>query len=301
MLSLSHHHLLVNSCNDEGAPNICKKDPKTDSRLYKIHVTATDQAGHEANTTCTVIIFSGTLPNRVCQNFAVHARTAINFNGVQSTIHDGDAGVYPSTTINGAYKFDDGKIVDDSLVFADSVTAAHAAAMAVRADGKSMEIEMGGKTFTPGTYRSGSAINFALGTVVTLDGNGEFLFQAVTTLITAANTHFNLINGAKAENVIWALGTAATLGANSVLEGSILAGTAITFGTQSELHGCALAQSAVTFESEGTIKAGAPVSLDVVAEEVKRSAMNSAQRFDLASLSLEWSIKKPGLQNIMLN
>jgi hypothetical protein len=80
-----------------------------------------------------------------------------------------------------------------------------------------------------------------------------FLFQAGTTLVTAADTYFNLIHGAKAENVLWALGTAATLGANSVLEGSILAGTAITFGTQSELHGCALAFSAVTFESEGSV------------------------------------------------
>jgi hypothetical protein len=58
---------------------------------------------------------------------------------------------------------------------------------------------------------------------------------------------------AKAENFYWAIRTAATLGSNSVLEGSILAGTAITFGTKSELHGCALAQSAVTFESEGSI------------------------------------------------
>jgi hypothetical protein len=80
-----------------------------------------------------------------------------------------------------------------------------------------------------------------------------FLFQAGSTLVTAADTYFILKNGAKAENVFWALGTAATLGANSILEGSILAGTAITFGTQAALHGCALAQSAVTFESEGYI------------------------------------------------
>jgi hypothetical protein len=93
--------------------------------------------------------------------------------------------------------------------------------------------------------------------VVTLDGDNEtnpvFRFIAKSTLVTAADTRFDLINGAKAENVLWTLGTAATLGARSVVEGSILAGTAITFGTQSELHGCALAQSAVTFESEGSV------------------------------------------------
>ncbi|KAJ1472608.1 SRCR-like domain-containing protein, partial [Baffinella frigidus] len=69
--------------------------------------------------------------------------------------------------------------------------------------------------------------------------------------VTAASTSFRLINGARADNVIWALGTAATLGANSVLEGSILAGSAITVGTNAQIHGCALAQTAVTFETAG--------------------------------------------------
>ena len=198
----------------------------------------------------------------VCENFAVHARTTITFDGVRTTIRGGDVGVSPGTAITGDPQFQDqagagGEILEDSAVFAASVVVAHAAAMAVRADGQALGIEIGGKTFTPGTYRSSSAINFAYGTVVTLDGlnqiNPVFLFQAGSTLVTAANTYFILKNGAKAENVLWALGTAATLGADSVLEGSILAGTAITFGTKSELHGCALAQSAVTFESEGSV------------------------------------------------
>jgi hypothetical protein len=194
----------------------------------------------------------------VCQDFAVHARTTVTFDGVTSTVHGGDVGVSPGTSITGSFNFEDGgERKEDSSDFAESVLSAYAAAMEVRSDEKAMAIEIGGKTFTPGTYRSGSAINFAYGTVVTLDGNNEanpkFLFIAGSTLVTAADTYFNLINGTKAENVLWAIGTAATLGANSVLEGSILAGTAITFGTKSILHGCALAQSAVTFESEGSV------------------------------------------------
>eukprot|EP00579_Thalassiosira_antarctica_P019809 CAMPEP_0201956960 /NCGR_PEP_ID=MMETSP0904-20121228/4365_1 /ASSEMBLY_ACC=CAM_ASM_000553 /TAXON_ID=420261 /ORGANISM="Thalassiosira antarctica, Strain CCMP982" /LENGTH=473 /DNA_ID=CAMNT_0048501749 /DNA_START=74 /DNA_END=1495 /DNA_ORIENTATION=+ len=205
--------------------------------------------------------------HRVCENFAVHARTTVTFDGVTSTIHHGDVGVSPGTSITGAFKFangdasssitiDEGELVDDSADFALKVLDAHAEAM--EAQSVHMEIEIGGLTFTPGNYRSNSAINFAHGTVVTLDGlndpNPVFLFIAGSTLVTAADTTFILMNGAKAENVYWALGTAATLGANSVLEGSILAGTAITFGTQSTLHGCALAQSAVTFESEGSVE-----------------------------------------------
>jgi hypothetical protein len=235
MLSLSQQHLLVNSYSEKSMSNIGIKDPSTDRRLYEIHVTATDKAGNEAKTTCTVIIFKDTMPSdSVCGNmagsFAVHARTAITFAGGLTTIHGGDVGVFSGTAPTGAREIIGGSVVDNSDDFAASVLVAHANAMAVRADGIAIAIEIGGQTFTPGTYHSSSAINFAHGTEVTLDGNGEYLFQAVTTLVTAANTKFNLINGAKAENVIWALGTAATLGADSVLEGSILAGTAITFG-----------------------------------------------------------------------
>jgi hypothetical protein len=167
--------------------------------------------------------------------------------------------VSPGTSISGSFSFENGgQVVVDSSNFAESVLDAHAAAMADRDDGHTMAIEIGGNTFTPGTCRSESAINFVHDTTLTLDGlsdsNPVFLFQATSTLVTAAGTHVKLINGAKAENVLWALGTAATLGANSVLEGSILAGTAITFGTQSKLNGCVLAQSAVTFESEGSVE-----------------------------------------------
>ncbi|KAJ1467928.1 hypothetical protein T484DRAFT_1921028 [Baffinella frigidus] len=168
--------------------------------------------------------------------------------------------VSPGTAITGAPAFEGGAGVEKdasvSSTFAASVLTSYAAAMAVRSDTHAMAIEIGGLTFTPGTYRSGSAINFAAGTV-TLDGLNEpnpvFLFQALSTLVTAASTTFVLKNGAKAENVLWALGTAATLGANSVLPGSILAGTAITFGAKAELDGCALAQTAVTFSSEGSV------------------------------------------------
>jgi hypothetical protein len=193
----------------------------------------------------------------LCENFAVHARTTVTFASNDAVrIENGDVGVSPGTSITSVtdIAFVNGEIADGDSAFASSVLAAHFAAIQVRTDGKSMEIEMAGVTFTPGTHRSGSAINFAVDSgVVTLDGAGEYLFQAGSTLVTAANTRFNLINGAKAENVLWALGSGATLGANSVLPGSILAGTAITFGIGAELQGCALAQSAVTFEGGGSV------------------------------------------------
>jgi hypothetical protein len=192
--------------------------------------------------------------NSVCENFAVHARTTVTFDGVGSTIHDGDINVSPGTSITGAYYIDDGNGEKHSSDFAKSVLDAHTAAMNVsETETTHMEIEMGDLRFVPGNYRSDSAINIAANTVVTLDGDGKYLFIAGSSLVTAAGTHFILKNGARAENVLWALGTTAILGADSSLDGTILAGTAITFGIKSKLKGCALAQSAVTFEGEGTV------------------------------------------------
>jgi hypothetical protein len=103
--------------------------------------------------------------HEVCQNFAVHARTTVTFDGVTSTIHGGDVGVSPGTSVTGAYEFDGGDVVDDSADFAASVLTAHTEAMTVHSkeiamvsenrreitvqvdDEEAMAIEIGGKIF----------------------------------------------------------------------------------------------------------------------------------------------------------
>jgi hypothetical protein len=197
----------------------------------------------------------------VCGRYAVHARATITSAGTPNThIKNGEMSVSPGTSITGNFDYDHGKRSFDSADFATSVMFNHADLRSRRDVETYWGVgahEIGGMTFYPGNYRSGTAINFAHGTTVTLDGGGDpnsvFLFQAGSTLTTAADTYFILKNGANAKNIIWALGTAATLGARSVVAGSILAGTAITFGTDSKLYGCAIAMTAVTFETEGSV------------------------------------------------
>jgi hypothetical protein len=202
------------------------------------------------------------LGGEVCQNFAVHGRTAVTFSAIQTTITGGDVGIAPATgaAITGLVRIVDGVRLPGATAqeqeFAAHATIAFQEAMAVRSDGNTLvTAPIGGKTFTPGTYRSAATISIAAGGIVTLDGldqaNPVFIFQATSTLGTGAGSYFNLINGAKAENVLWAIGTAATLGANTVLPGSILAGTAITIGAQALVQGCVVAQTAITFSSEG--------------------------------------------------
>jgi hypothetical protein len=216
--------------------------------------------------TCNALVYSppSFATHSVCENFALHAGLEIFFQGAVTTISGGNVGVSPGTSITGAFEvMDGGEVVYGSTVFAASVLVAHEIYTAVQESESALGIELENpdpyesRTFYPGTYRSDTAINIAHGITITLDGQGDpdskFLFIAGTTLITAADTEIILINEAKTENVLWALGTAATLGARSVVQGSILAGSAITFGTQSKLHGCALAQTFVNFESEGSI------------------------------------------------
>ncbi len=52
-----------------------------------------------------------------------------------------------------------------------------------------------------------------------------------STLLPATASQVILINGARSRNIFWQIGTAATLGANAVLAGNLLASEAITMGT----------------------------------------------------------------------
>jgi hypothetical protein len=85
-------------------------------------------------------------------------------------------------------------VTDSADSAASVVLAADATVMQEESLGPIMDIEIGGKIFTPRTYHSDNAINFAYGTVVALDGknlaNPMFLFQVKSTRITAVDTYF---------------------------------------------------------------------------------------------------------------
>jgi hypothetical protein len=195
------------------------------------------------------------LPGSVCENFAVHAEDAITFDsGESTTICGGDIGVTAGVeAITGPpYIIEDGELVNPTTAFTNSVKNAWNAAMAPTPynDPPYGHREMGGTTYIPGTWRS-STIKVEADTIVTLDGqndpNSVFLFQTDTTMVTGVGSQIILINGAKAENVLWALGTALTTGTTNVFRGSILAGTAITIGIGTTIHGDVVAKKSITF------------------------------------------------------
>ena len=78
--------------------------------------------------------------------------------------------------------------------------------------------ELGRQTLTPGVYDSADGTLGITGTL-TLDSEGDpnrvFIFKIDSTLITAAGSNINLINGARSCRIFCQVGSFATLGANS--------------------------------------------------------------------------------------
>jgi hypothetical protein len=224
----------------------------------------------------------------LCNNFAVHGGTQITF--ATNDIHGGNVGISPGTAITGGYTMDDGASVsigdDGDLKFVDATVSDALAEALATTGGWATQPELGGKTFTPGIYKAtgSKTFNIEANTNVTLNGEGSYLFQAETTMLTGAMVKIVLTGGAKAEDVVWALGTTFTTGADNVFQGSILAGTSVTIGARTTfygdifteeavtlgadipLYGCVVALTAITFGT-GTFVGAAPAPSQQVAEE----------------------------------
>ena len=103
--------------------------------------------------------------------------------------------------------------------------------------------ELGGRTLTPGVYRSDTlGLTGTLSLDMQGDPNAVFVFQAGSTLITAAASSVVVLGGATACNVFWQVGSSATFGANSTFVGNVLAAQSISVGDGATFHGRLLAR-----------------------------------------------------------
>jgi hypothetical protein len=185
----------------------------------------------------------------VLEIYAVHAGTAVTFAG--SNITGGDVGYVTTST---GIKSLTGGIEDisnvDLIELAGCIDDIVGEGRAPRPNTTDVLPEIGGLTFTPGTYY-GSTVSIVAGATVILDAQGDpnavFLFQAGTTMLIGAGCSVLLINGAQAENVNWVMGSTLTVGADAIFEGSIVAETAIVFGARTVIRGNIVAGSAITF------------------------------------------------------
>lgn len=198
-------------------------------------------------------------------SFAILAGSTIT--NIGSSVVNGDLGLFPGTavtgfppaTLNGTQHIADALANQAKTALTDTYTDA-----SNRTPVTTIGTELGGTTQIPGVYTS-NAGTFGLTGTLTLDAQGDpnavFIFKSASTLITASNSNIVLAGGAQACNIFWLVGSSATLGANSTLEGSIMALTSITLNTGAHVDGRVMAQNgAVTLDSSTVIKPSCAVA-----------------------------------------
>lgn len=191
--------------------------------------------------------------------FAVLAGTTITNTG--ATTVTGDIGLSPGSAVTGFGPGADSVTQVGAFHVADAVALQAKSDLVVayndaagRGPATLTDVELGGETLTAGVYTS-AAGTFEITGALTLDAQGDpaavFIFQMASTLITAPASVVNLINGADPCNVIWQVGSSATLDTTTAFKGTILALTSITVRTGATIiPGRALARNgAVTMDT----------------------------------------------------
>jgi hypothetical protein len=112
-----------------------------------------------------------------------------------------------------------------------------------------------GYTYTPGLYLWTSDLVIPTYTDLIFKGGPDDVWiMKITTAFTLNSYSRILLDGARAENIFWAMGTAATIGTYAHTEGTFLAGSAITLAAYSTFHGAHMAQTAVTLDHVNGLK-----------------------------------------------
>ncbi len=114
----------------------------------------------------------------------------------------------------------------------------------------SVAADLGGKTYTPGSYAALAGTAFTMTSSIVLDGlndcNSKFYFVTPGAMDTTAGISITLINDAIPSNIYWVSGAAITVGASNHIAGNFLSSAAITVGASTSVNGRLLAKEAVS-------------------------------------------------------
>jgi hypothetical protein len=175
---------------------------------------------------------------------------------------------------------------------------------------------LGGQTLPPGLYKSTSSLEISSGDL-TLDAQGDanavWIFQIASSFNMTSGRQVFLIGGAKASNIFWQVGSAATFGTTAVMKGTILAYANITFATGASLEGRALARTeSVTLQSNvigGTTNSPLRATKSVLKSSEPTIVQNGSAPKEFAlsqnypnpfnpSTKIQYTIGNPGLVSL---
>ena len=175
--------------------------------------------------------------------FAVLASSTVTNSGA-TVIQGGNLGLFPGTSITG---FPPGVVAPPAVTHATDQVANQAEIDAMSAYNHFQSLppgtiisELAGQTLTPGTYTALSSLDLSVGGVLTLSGNGNFIFQIGSTLTINVGASILLTNGAQAKNVIFVAGSSITIGTSAVAVGDMVALASVSLGTGASLNGRAI-------------------------------------------------------------
>src|ERR1700682_2152516 len=183
-------------------------------------------------------------------SYAILAGTTVTNTG--NSVIAGDIGISPGSactgfpapctgggpgTLSGAIHAGDAQ----ALQAKSDLTAAYGVAASSPCNFNKTGVNLGGQTLTPGTYCQTTAPTLT-GTL-TLSGNGVFIFQIGSTLVTAPGATVAFINGAQPCNVFWQVSSSATLDTTTTFVGTIMALTSISLNNGATIAGRVLARN----------------------------------------------------------
>jgi type VI secretion system secreted protein VgrG len=200
-------------------------------------------------------------------SFAILGGSAVVNTG--TTTIAGNAGVYPGTAVTGGASL----VLSGGAIHLADTAAQQAQADAAAAYNHLKGLtptsnltgqDLGGLSLTPGVYAYNSAAQLT-GTLTLNEAgapNQEFDFQIGSTLTTASNSSIIIINKNPTDSIFFQVGSSATLGANTVFVGNIIALASITLGDAAAIvDGRAFALNGSMGLNSNTITVPSPVPL----------------------------------------
>lgn len=182
------------------------------------------------------------------KTYGAIAATTLTSTG--NTLITGDCGTCPGTSISG---FPPGVCTGTKSAGGTAACAAEAACLSAYNNARALastatalpSSDLAGLSLAPGVYKfpTSAATNSA---ILTLNGatntKGQFIFLINTTFTTTVSSKVLLINGAQACNVYFIVGSSATIGGATAMNGNILAYTSIGVANAASNKGtlCAL-------------------------------------------------------------